>query len=120
AGEINKHKFYAMFICSSLDLPKAMSGGGIDAGYQAEIKNQEETFGFVCKQSLDMLIELVSGAKEKITLQANPLDFSTSLVKHRQIRRAAIKRAAIVGPIEAKLDRIHTACIESEGSATDH
>ena len=117
--QIHQHETRAKLLGRLLDLGEAVHGGGIDAGDELKIEQQEAAVGAVPEQGLDLLIEPVGRAEEQIALQAHALDLVAVRREDFQLLRCAIERGAVLGAVEAELDGIHPARADGEGGAAD-
>src|SRR6476469_5778351 len=117
--QIHQHETCADIVGGALDLSEAMHGGGIDAGNQAKVEQEEAGIGPLRKQLLDLLVEAIGRAEEKIALQTHALDLAAVVGKNPQFLRSAIERRTVFGPIEAEFDGVHPARADGEGGAAD-
>jgi hypothetical protein len=72
-----------------------MHGGGIDAGNQAKVEQEEAGIGPLRKQLLDLLVEAIGRAEEKIALQTHALDLAAVVGKNPQFLRSAVERGTV-------------------------
>src|SRR5207344_788730 len=63
--QIHEHEAGADIVGGTLDLSKAMHGGGIDTGNQAIIKYEEAGIGPLRKQLFDLLVEAIGRAEKR-------------------------------------------------------
>src|SRR6476469_5586876 len=117
--QIHQHQTGADIVGGALDLSEAMHGGGIDAGNQAKVEQEEEGIGPLRKQLLDLLVEAIGRAEEKIALQTHALDLAAVVGKNPQFLRSAIERRTVFGAVEAEFNGVHPARADGEGGAAD-
>ena len=106
--------------CRLLDLRKTVRRRQIDAGDETEIENQKPAIRLRRQQRLDVLIEPIGRTEEQIALQRHALNLPAVIGQQRQLVRPAVERGAVFRSVEIEFDRVHAACAQREGGATDH
>ena len=74
--QVHQHEARAALVGGALDLDEAVHGGGIDAGDQTKIEQQEAGLRAPGEEFFHLLVETVGRAEEDIALQAHALDLA--------------------------------------------
>ena len=86
---MDQHQPDAAILRGALDLGETVGGGGIDAGDELEVEQQEAAFRMTRQQRLDVLVEPVGRAEEQIALQVQALDLAAMRRQAPPGRRAS-------------------------------